>query len=119
LIVDKHVNDKSYGADCKDEHAARQSYDKIINPVTEDPHHYFRYMINGKIVPNEGLSDKDKQKALYTIDLFNLNHIYLLHRRSDLIKQIKDYHDLDCEVIKDSLSNQGFLSVIEYFTNTY
>ena len=119
LIVDKHVHDKSYGADCKDDHVTCQSYDKIINPVTEDPHHYFRYMNNGEIVPKDRLSDNDKQKALCTIGLFNLNHRYLLQRRSGLINQINSCHDLDYKVIKNSLSDQGFLSVIEYFTNTY
>lgn len=122
FIVDVHVNNKSYGADYKDDNIKdRDSYNKIINPIEEDPHHYFQYMENGDIAPQADLSKIEKDKAEYTIEKFNLNHPYLRKRRSDIIKQLNSFSDnnFGCDIIKEALRAYGFLSVIEFYTETY
>jgi len=122
FIVDVHLKDKSYGADYKDDNIKdRDCYNNIINPIEEDPHHYFQYMENGDIAPQTGLSKVEKDKAVYTIDTFNLNHQHLRKRRSDIIELINFYsnENFSCDIIKDALISQGFMSVIEYYTEAY
>lgn len=42
---------------------------------------FFAYLSDGRVVGAEGLSEDDKEKAKYTIDLLNLNSPYLLDLR--------------------------------------
>lgn len=118
LVVD--VLDNDYGACCKDKHVKDiKDYDMLINPVEEDPHHYFKYLSNGSIVPKDGLSDREKQKALFTIDAFNLEGEYLKNRRLSVMKVVEPYLDyLSKEEILQALGGMGFPSVIEYICDS-
>jgi uncharacterized protein (TIGR02646 family) len=52
---------------------------KLLNPCTEDPFKFFNIIVDvqdttlGWIDPRPGLLPSDEEKAIYTIELFNLN----------------------------------------------
>lgn len=115
LIADEH--NKDFGADYKDTHLnGPNEYAKLINPVMEDPHLFLTYMDEGIIKPVAGLSNNDKIKAEFTINVFNLKHKFLTELRGDAIRLVKMYKSqgLDDHEILSALSNYGFTSAIEY-----
>ena len=115
MIADEH--NKGYGADYKDKHLDNPSeYDKMINPVLEDPHHFLTYMDEGIIKPVDDLSATDKAKAEFTIKIFNLRHKYLTELRGDVIRLVKMYKSqgLDDVDIINALADYGFTSAVEY-----
>ena len=62
--------------------------DRFINPVRDVPKDFFTYdLTTGNVIPRENLSGKKQEKAKYTIDLLNLNHVYL----DDIITNLLDY----------------------------
>lgn len=87
LVDEKEAN---YGADYKDNHISKEDYKLIVNPVIDDPSHYFGYQVNGEIIPALELSDSDKKRAKKTIEIFNLNHSALKHQRKEFITQVKN-----------------------------
>lgn len=118
FIVDE--KDTPYGANAKDGKngvKSREEYSMIINPVEEDPNHYFKYMIDGQIAPSDGLDDKERFKAQHTIDIFNLNHSLLRELRKAKINQVRYLKNgkIPKEIIAKTLHDTGFPSVIEYF----
>lgn len=118
LVVDEHS--PYYGADYKDnnrEHGAksRQDYDMIINPVKENPQDFFEYLSNGSIVPKVGLDEHDSQKAIRTIEVFNLNHSSLVESRCDVIRQILYMKGMTAEEVAACFQACSFQSVVEYF----
>ena len=118
LVVDEHS--PYYGADYKDnnrEHCvkSRQDYNMIINPVNEDPHDFFEYLLNGRIVPKAELNELDTQKALRTIEVFNLNHPSLIESRCDVIRQIIYMKGMTAEEVTVCFQGFSFPSVVEYF----
>ena len=114
LVLAVHAS--GYGADWKDLHIKKSAYGKIINPVKEDPHLFFTYMPNGMIKPKNGLTGPDREKAEFTIEVFNLNHNFLCSKRLGIIKMITDYKQsgLSVEEILSCVSDYGFRSAIEY-----
>jgi len=48
--------------------------DKIINPVTKDPDFYFDYLLTGEIFPKSNIDAKSKEKAIFSIEIFQLNN---------------------------------------------
>ncbi len=115
LIADEH--NPNYGADFKDKHISqKEAYKKLINPVVEDPHYYLTYQTNGQIVAKAELDEKGKERADFTIRMFNLKHPSLVQRREVLIKLVRDYKmcGLTDGEIAESLKEFGFLSVVEY-----
>ncbi len=118
LIADEH--NPNYGADYKDKNISQKDeYNKLIDPVTEDPHKYFTYQTNGNIVAKADLEKKDKEKAEFTITKFNLQHPALVEMRGTLIKYVNEYKDtgLSDNDIFECLQNHGFTSVVEYVLN--
>lgn len=112
LIVDSI--DETYGAKFKDRSVnSREDNLKLINPVTEDPRRFFRYNVDGKIVPLETLSETDRQRAEFTRDSFNLNEPSLVERRRTLMKIAHNIGDATLEQLLDWLKNFGFPSVVE------
>lgn len=113
LIVDDHT--KAYGSDYKDSFGLKVAdYDRIINPVDDDPHDYFEYLTSGEIIAKEGA---DKAKAEFTIKVFNLNERSLVCERESMIKNIvfmKKGGTTSSEILR-SLKNIPFPSVAEYF----
>lgn len=65
---------------------SREIYDKIINPVIEDPTKFFDYYTNGKLVSKN-------EKAKFTEETFNLNHPGLKQRRNNVAWAVIGYKD--------------------------
>jgi len=115
MVADEH--NKDFGADFKDSHLnGPNEYANMINPVLEDPHHFLTYLDEGIIKPVDGLSDSDKEKAEFTIKIFNLKHKLLTGLRGDIIRLVKTYkaQGLDDNEILSALSDYGFTSAVEY-----
>lgn len=115
LIVDEH--NISFGADHKD-NAIRnvKDYERLIDPVAQDPHHFFTYIERGLIKPKEGLSAGEKEMAVFTISVFNLQHPLLCDDRREIIELVKVYRNggLSEEEIQEQMCNLGYPSVVEY-----
>lgn len=114
MIADEH--NPNYGAGFKDKRVTREEYDKLINPVLEDPHHYLTYMDEGIIKPVDGLTVQEREKAEKTIEIFNLKHPLLKELRERAIKMVKEYKNqgLTEEDILGALRDYGFTSAVEY-----
>ena len=114
FIVDSR--DSGYGACYKDKHInSKTDYEKLINPVEEDPRDYFTYLSNGRIVPKKGLGEFGLAKAQFTLDSFNLQCEYLNSKRLSVMKTVEPYLSAFTRVeILKILSSNGFTSVIEY-----
>lgn len=115
MIVDEHHS--GFGADIKDAVVKTAiDYDKLINPVLDDPHKYLTYMDEGIIKPVDGLSKEDNDKAEFTINAFNLKHKLLTEKRRIAISLVKAYksQDLTDEEILDAMKDYGFTSAVEY-----
>lgn len=118
LLVDEH--NPSYGADHKDGQNGVHStadYEKLIYPVAEDAASFFEYMFDGTIVARD---DADKERADYTIDVFNLNHSALKRERWNVINHIRLMKSggMSAAQIRECLDEnpfQGYLSVVEFF----
>lgn len=112
-IVDS--TNETYGARYKDKVVrTRVDNEKLINPAVEEASRYFQYELNGKINNADGLSESDRERALYTIDAFNLNESSLMERRRVIINTIMEpYQDLTDDVVLEALAAEGFISVVE------
>jgi uncharacterized protein (TIGR02646 family) len=107
--------DDTYGARYKD-NAIRNRADneKLINPVIEDAQRFFKYELSGKMVPADGLSEEEKEKAGFTIAAFNLNEGSLVDRRKKIINMdIRSFEGLSDEDVLAILLPEGFASVVE------
>lgn len=113
LVVDS--NDNSFGARYKDKHIhAQQDNERLINPIDEDAASFFQYVSTGKKIPAEGLTDDERQRAQYTIDMFNLNDSGLQDRRKRILNNdISAYNGLSDEEVLQYLQELGFPSVVE------
>lgn len=73
----------------KDDNIKHKSdYDKIINPATEDPDFYFDYLLTGEIFPKSNLDAKSKEKAIFTIEIFQLNNTRLVNKRKQVARSL-------------------------------
>lgn len=106
---------ETYGAKHKDSIVkSREDNDKLINPAEEDASRFYKYELNGKIEVAEGLSNEDRDRAIYTREAFNLNESSLVERRRVIINTIMEpYKDLTDDVILQALAAEGFTSVVE------
>lgn len=107
--------DDTYGARYKD-NAIRNRADneKLINPVVEEAQRFFKYELSGKIVPADGLSEEDNERAEFTINTFNLNESSLVDRRKKIINMdIGSFEGLSDEDVLKVLLPEGFVSVVE------
>lgn len=71
-------------------HAKLDTYDSaiFISCLDATCSEYFVYLFNGKVEPEINLSNPDKDKALSTIDLLNLNCPYLITLRKNWIEEL-------------------------------
>jgi len=86
---------------------SREVYEKIINPVDEDPNEYFEYNLSGKILPKN-------EKAIFTRNVFNLNHPGLKQQRNDVAWAVQGYKgnlEMD-EVINEIGEFESFIKYI-------
>lgn len=113
LVVDS--KDDSFGARYKDNHIHSQlDNERLINPIEEDAASFFQYVSTGKMIPAEGLTDDERQRAQYTIEMFNLNESGLMDRRKSILNNdISAYNGLSDEDVLQYLQELGFPSVIE------
>lgn len=116
LVVSIYDDNKEIGANHKDEIIKNiKEYDNFFNPTKDNCQAYFEYSIDGKIIPKQGLDEINLSKANKTIDVFNLNHKYLVDLRKDVLVCVKAllYYG-GCACNKDELfKNYGFHSVID------
>ena len=107
--------DDTYGARFKDNSIRnRADNEKLINPVVEEAQRFFKYELSGKIVPAEGLSEEDNERAEFTINTFNLNESSLVDRRKKIINMdIRSFKGLSDEDVLKALLPEGFASVVE------
>lgn len=116
FIIDKK-DETDYGAGHKDKRVCcAADYDNLINPADPAPERYFSYLVNGKIIPAKGLSEGEKAKAAYTIEVFNLNHPTLMSCRQTIIKSALSYRKaaIDDTEIKQYMEGEGFPTAIQY-----
>jgi len=70
-------------------------YKKIIHVVIENPNDFFDYSMDGNILVKEELSQLDREKAEFTIEVFALNNESLIKARArigiDLTYYLDDY----------------------------
>ena len=66
----------------------KSDYDNIINPVIEDPDYYFDYLLTGDIFPKSNIDAKSKEKAIFTIAIFQLNNTRLVHKRKEVARSL-------------------------------
>ena len=117
LILDEMPD--FYGARYKDTQIHHfNQYTTILNPVTEDVHLLFYYLVTGRIEPHPNLTDIERVKAKNTIDIFNLNHPDLVNKRKGILKNIQDYQNqLGKEEIYTILKTYGFHSPLKQELN--
>jgi uncharacterized protein (TIGR02646 family) len=78
-------------------HAKLSAYDPdlFISCRDADCARYFVYLSDGRVVANDSLSNREKDRANYTINLLNLNSPYLVNRRRrwhDELDQLFEEH---------------------------
>lgn len=69
--------------------------DKFINPVIDNPKHYFDYNIaNGEIIPKSNDENSNEyMRSIYTIEVLNLNCYELKEARKTLIDILEVYRE--------------------------
>lgn len=104
-----------YGAGHKDKVATDVAdYERLIDPVAEDPCDFLTYLMNGEIVPKRGLRESDRAKAEFTIRAFNLNAPSLQKLRSDLLAEVANCPTLSDADIRWAFASQGFVTLVEF-----
>lgn len=100
------------GFDCKNEkgtsefcgHNKLEEYNSLyfINPVEiEDTEKYFEYTFEGEIYPAELLSEKEKKKAEYMINVLDLKNSVLTDMRKDNYTDIITIHKDEIDLFLD------------------
>ncbi len=78
-------NHPNHCASTKDtEVNSKEDFEKIINPVNEDPTGNFEYYTSGKLIAKN-------EKAKFTRDIFNLNHPGLKQQRNNIAWAVQGY----------------------------
>lgn len=97
----------------KDQNIGLADYNKIINPVLDNPNDFFNYHLTGEIYPKHSLSPSDKERAESTLELFQLNHRGLIEERKNIFRQLERLKgQIKREEAVEYLS--GYKSFIEY-----
>jgi len=84
---------QQFGGHYKDHRRNTINYDpnKFISPQSSNCADYFVYIsIDGSIAPNVNLSDAELDKAIYTIDLLNLNAPFLKAERERWLQELNE-----------------------------
>ena len=80
----------------------------FISCLIDNSADYFTYLSNGYIEPKRTLSERDKEKAQYTINLLNLNSPYLLGERRRWLDELDTLID---EHIDQGLSIEDLAAI--------
>lgn len=107
-------------------HAKLSTYDStlLVSCLDPDCSRFFAYLSDGRVEPAFGLDSADRNRALYTRDLLNLNSPFLVNRRrrwwEELDNLLQQHIDKDQSVYDlaaiDLLPTSGQLS--PFFTLT-
>ena len=81
-------NNENRCAKYKDKKIKQEDYLKFINPILENPEDFLEYTFYGELKPKDSLNQVDKDKAVFTIDILNLNERSLVEERKTVILQI-------------------------------
>lgn len=85
-------NSKFHCSNKKDNSSiSKTSYDKIINPVIEDPNDFLDYTFTGDVISKTSLNTTHKKKADFTISIFALNNKSLQQDRKKITSTIQRY----------------------------
>ena len=74
----------------------KEDYQNILNPLSEELEDVFGYTSFGEIEPLT-------QKAKFTQDSFNLNHISLVEERKLIIQNFENYREFDENILVECL----------------
>ncbi|MGB8924245.1 MAG: retron system putative HNH endonuclease [Pseudomonas sp.] len=66
---------------------------RFVSPRQADCARYFWYLPDGSVVPAEGLNQKDKDCALYTIDVLNLDSPFLRTERRKWRHELNEFYE--------------------------
>jgi len=116
FVVDERDN-TLYGAGHKDRTVkTKEVYDQLLSPVLDHPEEYLTYMEDGSIIPRRTIDTAKQEKAQTTIDVFNLDHEYLVNKRKGLISVFRGCRagGMSKEEIYQFMGDSGFYSLIDY-----
>lgn len=75
----------------------------FLNPtLVENIENYFEYTIEGEIFPADELSDNDRDKAEYMIDLLELKNPILVDMRKNMLSDIISYNEDEISELLDA-----------------
>ena len=113
--------DEDFGGKYKDNtyKIKKNDYSQIFNPVIDDMAQYIEYSGDGSIIPKQNLDKKNKDKVIKTIEVFNLNNKSLKKRRAKLLSNLRNTKGIEKDKLIEYFQSQGFVSLIEWFSNTY
>lgn len=60
----------------------------LLDPCTEDPEDFLAYTEDGAIVPRDGLTPADRDRALASIKVYALNRSALVMERHEVVQRI-------------------------------
>ena len=94
-------------SDYKDKHiSSKDSYDNIVNPITENPDDFFDYLPTGEIVAIDG-----NKKAEFTIDIFQLGRNQdepLSKQRKKIAESLKYCENLLLDEVYTEFDNEFY-----------
>lgn len=113
--------DEDFGGKYKDNtyKIKKNDYSQIFNPVIDDMAQYIEYSGDGSIIPKQNLDKKNNDKVIKTIEVFNLNNKSLKKRRAKLLSDLRNTKGIEKDKLIKYFQSQGFVSLIEWFSNTY
>ena len=95
----------------------------FINPVIDNPEKYFSYnRMTGEIISRKDISEKDLQKANYTIEILNLNDDKrLLKGRKSVIKILQKYQKIykDEKILKEISEDLDFPTLRNFLIESF
>lgn len=105
-------------------HFKDDDYDdvKFISCLEIDCSRYFDFYLDGTVVPGAGLYPEERDRAIFTIDLLNLNSDLLVNARKRLLKEIDnaiaDYlaNNLDVGPLKEFYTSFSVNSTVEFIS---
>jgi uncharacterized protein (TIGR02646 family) len=112
VVEDRNPN---YGACYKDRVLNNaDDYKRLLNPVVDYPESMLTYRPDGQMRVKEKLPLADSDRAQFTIDTFNLNHVALRKKRENVIRDILNCSGLTDDEIRQAMTGKGFPTVVEW-----
>lgn len=108
------------GADYKDKRIngprqnAEKQYRSFWSPLEANLSQAFWYRQDGRVEPDEKLSEEEKLLAQQTIDMYNLNSPDLTKRRLGIIRQLHSLKDVCNDEILLYMGTMGFSFLVDF-----